>query len=199
MLIGNKITLGSFVPNDYQSMYCWVNDVAAARSDGAFRPVNLSDVVRQCESAGEDPSRVMFAIRKRSGNAIIGFVHIWNINGIHRTADLGIRIGEEANRGEGCGTEAINLALDYCWRHLNLNRVGLIVFRTNLRAIAVYKAAGFRVEGRLKKFYFIDGDWVDVLLMAAFCPSRKKRSRVVAPTRNESGLPDKVAARIQAA
>jgi hypothetical protein len=47
MLIGNKITIGPFVPEDYAAMYCWANDVVAARLDGAFRPVNLCDVVRQ--------------------------------------------------------------------------------------------------------------------------------------------------------
>ena len=41
-------------------MYCWANDVAAARLDGAFRPVNLIDVVRQFENAGKDPSRDVY-------------------------------------------------------------------------------------------------------------------------------------------
>ena len=118
----------------------------------------------------------MFAIRKRTETAIIGYLHIQNISSVHRSADIGIRIGEEKNRGHGYGKEALAMALDYCWRHLNLNRVGLIVFRNNPRALSAYKAAGFRVEGRLKKFFFIDGAWVDVLLMAAFRPSRKKRN-----------------------
>jgi len=175
MLIGAKVNIGPFVPDDYGAMYCWANDVAAARFDSAFRPVNLAEVVRQCEAAGKDASRVMFAIRKHGATAIIGYLHIQNINATHRSADLGIRIGEEKNRGAGYGKEALALGLDYCWRHLNLNRVGLIVFRNNPRAIKAYQAAGFRREGCLKKFYFIDGAWVDVLLMAAFAPARKKR------------------------
>lgn len=51
------------------------------------------------------------------------------------------------------------------------------MFRNNLRAINAYKAAGFRGEGRLKKFLFVDGAWVDVLLMAAFRPLPKKRDQ----------------------
>jgi hypothetical protein len=65
MLIGTKVTIGPFVPDDYAAMYCWANDVAAARLDGAFRPVNLTEVVRMCESAATDPTRVMFAVRPR--------------------------------------------------------------------------------------------------------------------------------------
>jgi RimJ/RimL family protein N-acetyltransferase len=200
MLIGAKVTIGPFVPDDYGAMYCWANDVVAARFDGAFRPVNFSDVVHQCESIGKDPSRVMFAIRKRAETAIIGYLHIQNINSVHRSADLGIRIGTENNRGNGYGTEALTMALDYCWRHLNLNRIGLTVFRNNPRAIRAYKAAGFRIEGRLKKFFFIDGAWVDVLLMAAFRPSRRKYESAGALLRNGDDSANCVATRrVQAA
>jgi RimJ/RimL family protein N-acetyltransferase len=179
MLVGTKISIGPFVPDDCVAMYCWANDIAAARLNGAFRPVNLVDVVREFEVVGKDPSRVSFAIRLRTSTTIIGYVHIHNISGVHRSADIGIRIGEEKNRGQGYGKEALMLALDYCWRHLNLNRVGLIVFRNNPRAVSVYKAAGFRTEGCFRKLFFIDGAWVDVLAMAAFRPTRK-RARAVA-------------------
>jgi ribosomal-protein-alanine N-acetyltransferase len=195
MLIGAKVTIGPFVPEDYGSMYCWANDITAARLDGAFRPVNLIEVVRQFENAGKDPSRVMFAIRKRTDTTIIGFLYIQNISAVHRSADIGIRIGEEKNRGDGYGTEALTMALDYCWRHLNLNRVGLIVFRNNTRAIGAYKTAGFRVEGRLKKFFFIDGAWVDVLLMAALRPTRKKAKGAGALTQSTNGSADRIGAR----
>jgi RimJ/RimL family protein N-acetyltransferase len=195
MLIGATVNIGPFVPDDYAAMYCWANDVAAARFDSTFRPVNLADVVRQCDSAGKDPSRVMFAIRKHGETAIIGYLHIQNINAVHRSADIGIRIGEEKNRGQGFGKEALAMALDYCWRHLNLNRVGLTVFRNNPRAIRAYKTAGFRLEGRLRKFLFIDGAWVDVLLMAAFAPSRKKRRADGAAARGAGGAADAIAVR----
>jgi hypothetical protein len=63
MFLGPRITLGAFVPDDYGAMYCWANDIAAARLDGAFRPVNLRDVIASCETGG-DASRVMLAIRQ---------------------------------------------------------------------------------------------------------------------------------------
>src|SRR5580658_1704253 len=113
MLIGTKVTIGPFVPDDYGAMYCWANDVAAARLDGAFRPVNLTDVIRQCEAAGKDPSRVMLAIRRRTDPKIIGYLNIQNINAVHRSADIGIRIGEEKHRGQGFGKEALMMGLGY--------------------------------------------------------------------------------------
>ncbi len=177
MFIGTTITVGAFVPDDYAAMYCWANDVVAARLDGAFRPVNLRDVVNWCESAGKDPTRVMLSIRQRTDPKIIGYLHIQNINAVHRSADIGIRIGEEKYRGLGYGKEALAIGLNYCWNHLNLERVGLVVFRHNKRAINAYKAAGFKKEGLLRRPFFIDGAWIDVVLMAAFRPRRKRALR----------------------
>jgi [ribosomal protein S5]-alanine N-acetyltransferase len=174
VFIGHKVAVGSFVPDDYIAMYCWANDVAAARLDSAFRPVNLKDLINWCETAGKDPTRIMLSIRLRTDSKIIGYLHIHNINAIHRSADIGIRIGEESHRGKGYGKEALTIGLDYCWNHLNLQRVGLVVFRNNTRAIKAYKAVGFKKEGLLKRLLFIDGAWVDVVVMAAFRPARKR-------------------------
>jgi RimJ/RimL family protein N-acetyltransferase len=194
MLFGTKVTIGPFVPEDYAAMYCWANDVVAARLDGAFRPTHLSDVLRMCESAGKDPMRVMFAIRRRNDVSIIGYVHIQNISSVHRSADIGIRIGEERHRSQGYGKEALLMAVDFCWQHLNLERIGLIVFRSNLRAINAYKSVGFRIEGRLKRLLFVNGEWVDVLLMAAF-RSPRRTSR---PRRRPAPLPEVQAAALPA-
>ena len=105
MFLGPRITLGAFVPDDYGAMYCWANDIAAARLDGAFRPVNLREVIASCETGG-DASRVMLAIRQRTDPKIIGYINIHNLNAVHRSADLGMRIGDERHRGQGFGKEA---------------------------------------------------------------------------------------------
>jgi [ribosomal protein S5]-alanine N-acetyltransferase len=98
-------------------MYCCANDIAAARLDGAFRPVNLREVIASRET-GSDASRVMLAIRQRTDPKIIGYINIHNLNAVHRSADLGMRIGDERYRGHGFGKEA--MVLNYCWNHLNL-------------------------------------------------------------------------------
>ncbi len=175
MLLGSRISIGPFVPEDSAAMFCWFNDVAAARLDLAYRPVDMMTHQQWWQGLGKDPSKVVFAIRKISDPAIIGFVQIVGINGVHRSAEIGIRIGEEKNRGQGFGAEALRLALDFCWNHLNLNRAQLTVFQHNHRAIGAYKAAGFCKEGRMRKAAFIGGNWVDLIMMAALRPPQRKR------------------------
>ena len=177
MLLGSRISLGPFVPEDFAATFCWVNDVAAARLDLAYRPVDMMAHQQWWQSLGKDQSKVVFAIRKLSEPTLIGFVHVAAMNSVHRSAEMGIRIGEEKNRGQGFGSEALRLALDFCWNHLNLNRVQLTVFKHNLRAIAAYQAAGFRKEGRMRRAAFIGGAWVDLIMMATLRPAAKAARR----------------------
>jgi RimJ/RimL family protein N-acetyltransferase len=165
------------VPEDFRPLFCWVNDVAAARLDFAYRPVDMMTHQQWWDGLGKDPTKIVFAIRRTADPAIIGYVQITGINSVHRSAELGIRIGAESQRGQGFGKEALGLALDFCWNHLNLNRVQLVAFKHNARAIGAYKAVGFRKEGLLRKAAFIDGDWVDLILMAVLRPSRKDLSQ----------------------
>jgi RimJ/RimL family protein N-acetyltransferase len=177
MLLGSRISIGPFVPEDFGAVFCWLNDVAAARLDLAYRPVDMMAHQQWWQGLGKDPGKVVFAVRKTSEPAIVGFVQITGINAVHRSAEMGIRIGEEKNRGQGYGTEALRLALDFCWNHLNLNRVQLTVFRHNARAIAAYGAAGFRKEGRMRKAAFVGGKWTDLIMMAALRPPQKSGRR----------------------
>jgi len=179
MLRASRITIGPLVPDDFGPLFCWINDVAAARLDFAYRPVDGMAHKQWWDSLGKDPTKVVFAIRNTTEPTIIGYVQINGINSVHRSAELGIRIGEEKNRGHGYGKEALHLAMEFCWNHLNLNRAQLIVFKHNRRAIGAYKAVGFRKEGVLRKAAFIDGYWIDLVVMAALRPT-PRRHRVLA-------------------
>jgi RimJ/RimL family protein N-acetyltransferase len=178
MLLANRITIGPLIPEDSSLLFCWANDVAAARLDCAYRPVDMMTHQQWWNGLGKDPTKVVFAIRKTTEPFIIGYVQIAGINLVHRSAELGIRIGAEKDRGHGYGKEALALAVEFCWSHLNLNRLQLIVFKHNERAISAYRSTGFKKEGLLRKAAFIDGAWVDVVLMAALRPAKTQRQRL---------------------
>jgi RimJ/RimL family protein N-acetyltransferase len=181
MLIASQISIGPVIPADFPAMFCWANDAAAARLNLGYRPIDFLAHKEWCESFGKDLTRVNFAVRKLGDTPIVGLVEIMNISPVHRSAEIGIRIGDEANRGRGYGKEALGLALDFCWNHLNLNRAQLVVLRHNARAMRAYKAVGFRREGLLRKAVFVDGAWADLMVMAVLRPAQTKRLTTVAP------------------
>jgi RimJ/RimL family protein N-acetyltransferase len=172
MIIGKLVTLGPIIPADFPALFRWSDDLGAARVNEAYRPSVWRNEEEFWFNVGRDNSKVFFAIRVLGSPAITGYVQIFNIDAVHRSAQVGVRIGDGADRSKGYGTEAMALAVDYCWNHLNLSRIGLTVFETNERAIKLYLALGFEQEGLLRRAVFIDGRWVDLVLMSLLHPSR---------------------------
>ena len=168
-LRGRLVSIGPLLPADVAPLFLWRNDAFSAKWDVAFRPIDGVAHARWFDRLETDRSMTVFAIRKLDGGTI-GFIGFGDIQQIHRCADLGVRIGNESDRGKGYGKEAISLALEYAWRSLNLNRVQLKVFAHNERAIRTYKSAGFEQEGRLRRAVFIDGHWQDVIIMGVLHP-----------------------------
>lgn len=164
------IAIGPVLPDDASSLFLWLNDVESAKSDLAYRPVDWMGFNNWFEAFSKGPTQVFFAIRELSDPKIIGFVAFSKIDPVHRSAEFSIRIGSESHRGKGYGKSATRLALEYAWKHLNLNRVQLNVFESNRRAIEAYRGAGFQFEGTLRRAAYVSGDWVNVVIMAALRP-----------------------------
>jgi len=139
--------------------------------DVAYRPIDGVAFNAWLGTFATDTSKVLFVIRKRGNPAPCGYIQITNIHPIHRSAEIGIRIGSDEDRGRGFGKAALRLAVDYSWNHLNLKRIQLTVLATNLRAVRAYKAVGFEEEGLFRRAAFINGVWTDVLAMATLRPS----------------------------
>ena len=164
------VTIGPLLPEDTGQLFVWMNDVDAARLDLAYRPTDWLAFKAWLDELGRTNAQMVFAIRKLFEPQIIGFIIFKNIHPVHRASEIGVRIGNESERGKGYGTRALSLALRYAWNHLNLNRVSLTVFAHNARAIASYRTCGFVEEGRFSNAAYIDGEWVDVIPMAALRP-----------------------------
>jgi RimJ/RimL family protein N-acetyltransferase len=176
---GSKISIGPLAAPDCLPLFRWLNDTEAARLDLAYRPIDWASHKAWFDTIGRDVSKVLFAIRKIGDTGLVGCVTIAQIQSVHRSAELGVRIGEEKDRGQGYGSEALGLALNFCWRHLNLQRVWLHTFKHNERAIRTYAGAGFKREGVLRRAAYIDGQWVDVVVMAKLRPPSKELAALV--------------------
>lgn len=163
---GSTVAIGPLGPADCEPLFRWFNDAETARLDLAYRPIDWATHRAWFDSLGRDASKVLFAIRRIGDARLVGSVTLAQIQPVHRSAEIGVRIGEERDRGQGLGREAIGLALEFSWRYLNLHRVWLQTFRHNDRAIRAYASQGFVEEGVLRRAAYIDGDWVDVVMMA---------------------------------
>lgn len=100
----------------------------------------------------------------------LGSVYIRDIDRNHNKAEYGIFIGEPGARGRGVGTASAKLMLRYCFEEGKLHRVFLRAFADNVQAIRSYEKAGFVREGLLKDDVCIEGQYRDIVWMAAVNP-----------------------------
>lgn len=98
--------------------------------------------------------------------APVGSVYLRDIDLNNQKAEYGIFIGEERALGQGVGTKAGLLCLQYGFETLKLNRIFLRVFAENQRAVRSYEKIGFSCEGIFRQEVCIKGRFHDILYMA---------------------------------
>ena len=90
----------------------------------------------------------------------------------NHSAEYGIFIGEDSARGNGYGTEAAKIFVDFGLSKLNLHRIMLRVFADNLQAIQSYHNAGFQKEGIARDMIYQSGQYRDMVFMSIIAGER---------------------------
>jgi RimJ/RimL family protein N-acetyltransferase len=171
-LSDDEISLAPMLPQDFSLLFTWLNDADAAALDVPYLPVSCLAYRDWLEKIGRDSSQLLFSVRRHAqSEQALGFILFKSFQNVYRSAELGVRIGQECERGHGYGARAVRLALSYAWNTLNLHRVSLQVFADNQRALACYHKAGMIQEGLMRDGAFTGGKWRDVVLMAALRPA----------------------------
>jgi RimJ/RimL family protein N-acetyltransferase len=106
-----------------------------------------------------------FAVYELSGMKLIGCTMLLDVNPFHRIADLDIIIGEKSLWGQGFGSEAIKLTLDYGFTILSLCNIMLTVYSFNMAGIRAYEKAGFQEFGRRRKARRFGNQVYDLIYM----------------------------------
>lgn len=146
----------------------WVADTEYMRflDSEPPRPATARALQAEWEKEAPDPQKfVVFDIETKADARKIGFIALFDFHWNHGEAWVGIGIGEREYRGKGFGTDAMRVLLRYAFTELNLNRITLVVFGYNPRAMRSYEKAGFVLEGRLRQCLHRDGQWWDEVFM----------------------------------
>ena len=169
MIIGKRIRLRAIEREDLPRFVAWLNDPEVRRNMLLYQPLSLAQEEEWFKGILErhpDEQPLVIEVSADSGWQAVGNVSFFNLNAHDRSAEIGIFIGEKKFWDQGYGTESMRLMLQHGFEDLNLNRIYLRVYETNPRGMRAYEKAGFILEGRLRQDRFLDGKYIDVLLMS---------------------------------
>lgn len=168
MIFGERIRLRAVEREDLPRFVEWFHDPEVRAEISLFMPMSLAEEEHWYEGMlKQDPIEHSLSIDVHQGEAWthVGGCGLFDFEPQSRRMELGIIIGEKSAWDQGFGTDVARTLLRHAFDTLNLNRVVLRVFETNLRAMQVYKKIGFVEEGRLRQDHYIEGQYVDVVIM----------------------------------
>lgn len=167
-IVGERVALGPLRRDLAPLLLTWMNEFYTQRTSGypgRPEPWTTERMAAWFDSATVDQHRAWFTVYETAGWRPIGHANLRDMDYQHRTAEFGITIGALTDRGQGYGTEATRLILDYAFTALGLNNVLLDVTEFNQAGRRAYLKAGFKEIGRRRQAYWMGGRLWDVIFM----------------------------------
>lgn len=166
-LSGERLYLRPLEISDLEVCQVWINDPEIRPYLSRSFPTDR--MAQQAWIEGQDRGAcradIALALVLRDGDRHIGNMGLHKIDWVHRSADTGTLIGEKDCWGQGYGTEAKRLMLEYAFNVLGLNRLSSRVLASNPRSLACQLRCGYVEEGRIRQAMFKDGQWIDEILL----------------------------------
>lgn len=160
---GDKIYLRELRASDLTGpWYTWLNDseVTTFQNKGII-PNSIEKQTKYYESLIHNPNEVVLAIIEEETQNHIGCVGLHRIDWVHRSAELGIVIGDRAVWGKKYGKQAWSLISEYGFKVLNLHRIYAVIVEGNIASQKSAEASGFVQDGKMRDYLFKNGKYLN--------------------------------------
>jgi diamine N-acetyltransferase len=165
MLAGKDVVLRPWCEDDLPVLMRLRNDVALqTQLMTQPRPNSRVRVSQWLKDRSERTDGVFFVVAAAHDDHALGYVQLADMDVMHGRGALGICL-DPAVHGQGIAAQTIELLQTYVVQVFGLRKIVLQVLCSNLRAIAFYEKQRFQRVGVLREHTFLQGCYVDVLLM----------------------------------
>jgi len=158
-LKGEHIYLRALEPEDLDFIYDIENNQDIWEISNTLTPYSKFLIKQYLENAHKDIYEakqlrlVISTIKKET----IGLIDIFDFDFHNKRAGIGVLIKESSNRHKGYGTEALQLLIDYCFKHLNLHQLYCNISEDNEASIKLFKHHNFVEVGLKKDWNIVNG------------------------------------------
>ena len=169
MIAGELVILRAFERDDAERCYRWMNDPSIVRTLKSRYPIAFQNELQWLEAAMQTHTdQRHFAIERKDDRTHVGNASIHDIEWVSRTASFGLFIGDPSAWNRGIGSDAIRALCRFAFDEMNLRKLRIDIFDYNDRAKHVLEAQGFVQEGRLRREFYRDGEYHDIVILAKF-------------------------------
>lgn len=167
MLTDDHIVLRAPEPDDVHTLYRWENDPEVWRVSGSALPYSLHTLMKYVDSINDvyTDHQMRLMIADASSSKLYGAIDLFDCDFRHRRAGVGIMIGEVEDRGDGIGSRALALLLDYAFGTLGFHQLYCQVQVDNLPSLRLFEKFGFVHVGVKKDWSFADGVFRDEVFL----------------------------------
>jgi len=104
-----------------------------------------------------------FGIELKETKKIIGLMSLMDIDPKSKNAEIGYWLGEDYWR-KGFGGESLEIALDFAFGELKLEKVWAKTRSKNTASRGLLEKMGFKQEGHLRRHFFDGNEYIDRVL-----------------------------------
>jgi len=161
-----NLTFDAVEENDLHSFARYRNRIWKYTRE--FMPLNMARQKQWYEAISRpDTKHIMFAIREKKSNFLIGCCGLTYIDWKNKSAEVSLYI-DSAFRDKGYGKEVLSFLEFYGFDVLNLRSLIALVYDCNERSKRLFKTCNYNCVGVLKDYYFYKKYW-DVLIFQKLC------------------------------
>lgn len=178
ILQGTSVTLRAVEPNDASTLFIWENNPSnwrVSHTEVPFSMHNIHQLIEQYSNL-RNSGQLRFMIDSNEMKKSVGTLDLFDVNFKHGFATVGILIAEEADRGKGIATEALEVCIGYCKNVLELRNLQCFVQSSNHQSLNLFRKIGFREIGVRKDWYIYKGISIDEIAFQLCLENLKKES-----------------------
>ena len=166
-LEGRTTRLRALEPGDIDLMYAWENDTAVWSVSGTLAPFSRHTLERFIQEQQFDifQTRQQRLVIETLGGIPVGALDFFELDPINRRAGIGILIHDDALRGKGYASDAVETACRYAREGLNLHQLWCNVGADNAPSRRLFAKAGFAEVGVNRDWLWRPGGYGDEILL----------------------------------
>lgn len=167
LLKGKQINLRSMTMEDVDIILNWENDPKNWLFSGTLSPFTSGEInsfIKNSELGIYQTKQFRFIIELHDGKTALGTMDIFDFDPHNKRAGLGILIADESKRGLGYGKQALGLAIEYCFKQLDLHQIYCNILSDNQESIALFQSLGFNQCGHKKDWIWDGTNFKDELI-----------------------------------